>query len=120
MSGVYEAYPDALRSSIERMRRLPELARKLGEDFTGQERSYVEWPGWTDDFAHEVRPVYESNNEYCLGISSTLFQALDGLVSATLANLENIEQTRTDSTERIREHRLRTEEAVEGDTGGRH
>lgn len=118
MSGVYEANPEALRLSIERMKLLPKMARQLGQDFTNGERHYSEWPGWTDEFALEVRPVYESNNEYCLGTSSTLFEALDGLVSATLANLENIEQTRTDSTERIREHQRRTEEAVEGDTGG--
>lgn len=119
MSGVYEADPAGLRSSIERMRALPVLARKLGEDFTNYERSFTEWPGWTDDFAHQVRPVYNSNNEYCLGVSTTLFEALDGLVSATLACLENIEETRIDSQERIREHQLRTEEAV-GDGGGRH
>ncbi|MFE6281201.1 hypothetical protein [Streptomyces sp. NPDC057877] len=119
MSGVYEANPDALRASVERMKRLPVMARALGEDFTNRERVYTEWPGWTDDYAHQVRPVYQSNNEYCLGTSRTLFEALDGLVAATLAALENIEQTRTDSTERIREHQRRTEGAV-GDGGGRH
>ncbi|MET9442316.1 hypothetical protein [Streptomyces sp. NPDC006610] len=120
MSGVYEANPEALRSSIERMKRLPELARKLGEQFTNQERAYTEWPGWTDDYAHQVRPVYERNNQYCLGTSTTLYDALYGLVSATIANLENIEKTRTDSTDRIREHQRRTEDAVGGDHGGRH
>ncbi|MFD5430116.1 hypothetical protein [Streptomyces sp. NPDC127084] len=119
MSGVYEANTQALRASIARMKRLPELARKLGEDFDSNERHYTEWPGWTDDFAEKVRPVYDRNNEYCMGTSRTLFEALDGLVSATLSNLEGIEKNAADSTERIREHQRRTEEAIDGDTGGR-
>jgi hypothetical protein len=124
MSDAYEANPAALRNSIERMKQLPLMARQLGQDFLSQERTYTEWPGWTDDFAREVRPVYERNNAYCLDTSNSLFEALDGLVSATLANLANIERTQSDSSERIREHRRRTEEALGDETGdgsgGRH
>ncbi|WP_320774397.1 hypothetical protein [Streptomyces sp. CRN 30] len=121
MSGVYESNTDNLRRSIEHMKTLPVMARKLGEDFTRQERYFTPWPGWTDDYAEKARPQYEENNAYCLDISATLYEALDNLVGATLAALENIESTRTDSTERIREHSRRTEEATgdgNGDTGG--
>lgn len=122
MSGVYEANPEALRRAVERMRRLPELAGALGRSFTVDERNYTAWPGWTDDYALQVRPVYERNNEYCLGTGRVLHEALDGLVQATLSNLANIERTRSDSTERIAEHQRRTRDSVFDDpgSGGRH
>ncbi|MER5778836.1 hypothetical protein ABT144_32045 [Streptomyces sp. NPDC002039] len=122
MSGVYEASPEALRRAVERMRRLPELAEGLSRSFTADERNYTPWPGWTDDYALQVRPVYERNNEFCLGTGRVLYEALDGLVQATLANLDNIERTRSYSTEQIAEHRRRTPDTVFDDpgTGGRH
>ncbi|WP_327167290.1 hypothetical protein [Streptomyces subrutilus] len=122
MSGVYEADPQALRRAVERMRRLPELAQGLGRNFISDERNYTPWPGWTDDFAGQVRPVYERNNEYCLNTGEVLYEALDGLVRATLANLSSIERTQSDSSERIADHRRRTPESVFDDqgTGGRH
>ncbi|MFE6777590.1 hypothetical protein [Streptomyces sp. NPDC057702] len=119
MSGVYEANPAALRRSIEGMKQLPVLARKLGTDFNENENDYTEWPGWTDDFAHEVRPRYEENNAYCVRITGALHQALDALVSATLANLHNIEGTQSDTLERIQSHQRRTDDAVGGTGGGK-
>ncbi|WP_405389898.1 hypothetical protein OG596_19615 [Streptomyces sp. NBC_01102] len=119
MSGAYEADPTGLRRSIEEMKRLPGLAKRMGEDFRREENDYTEWPGWTDDFARGVRPQYEENNRYCTDISQSLYEALDALVSATLTNLENIEGTRTDATEKIREHRTKSDEAVFGDGQGK-
>jgi hypothetical protein len=110
--GVYEADPAGLRRSIEGMKRLPEMAKKLGTDFRQEENSYTEWPGWTDDFARSARPQYDDNNEYCLRISTALHSALDALVSATLANLDNIEGTQSDATERIDEHKRKTDTAL--------
>lgn len=101
MSGAYEANPAGLRRSIEEMKRLPALAKKMGEDFRLQENDYTQWPGWTDDFARQVRPQYQKNNEYCTEVAQSLYMALDALVSATLTSLENIEGTRTDATEKI-------------------
>ncbi|NBM15783.1 hypothetical protein [Streptomyces sp. GC420] len=117
MSGTYEADTAGLRRSIENMKRLPELARQLGADFRRQENDYTEWPGWTDDFARQVRPKYDENNRYCTEFAGSLFSALDGLVSATLANLDNIEGTRNDGTEMIRQHSRKTD-AVLGDSDG--
>ncbi|MEV8226002.1 hypothetical protein AB0P41_07985 [Streptomyces sp. NPDC079167] len=117
MSGLYEADPGGLRRSIEEMKNLPALAKKMGEDFRRQENDYTEWPGWTDDFARDVRPKYEENNRYCTDITQGLYEALDALVSATLTNLENIEGTRTDTTEQIQAHQRKTNEALGGDGG---
>ncbi|MCX5411563.1 hypothetical protein [Streptomyces sp. NBC_00059] len=117
MSGVYEADPGGLRRSIEEMKSLPALAKRMGQDFRRQENDYTDWPGWTDDFAREVRPKYEENNAYCTDIAHGLYEALDVLVSATLTNLENIEGTRTDATEQIAAHRRKTDEALHGDGG---
>ncbi|MEU6061928.1 hypothetical protein [Streptomyces sp. NPDC047097] len=120
MSGVFEAYPAELRTAIERMRNLPRMAYALGRDFRSDEQTYTAWPGWTDDYAQQNRPVYERNNEFCTGSSEKLFEALDGLVQATLANLNSIERTQSDSEERIAEHRRRTPESIfdDGETGG--
>ncbi|MDX3850294.1 hypothetical protein [Streptomyces sp. AK02-01A] len=121
MSGVYEANPGGLRRSIDGMKRLPEMAKSLGEDFRRAENTYTEWPGWTDDFARQVRPKYNDNNEYCLRIGTALFGALDALVSATLANLENIEGTQSDATEQIRDHQQKTDTVLSGVDGrGKH
>ncbi|MEK8143250.1 hypothetical protein NKH18_17330 [Streptomyces sp. M10(2022)] len=117
MSGAYQADTGALRQSIEEMKRLPGLAKQMGEDFRSQEKNYTEWPGWTDDFALEVRPRYEENNRYCTDISTALYEVLDALVSATLTNLESIEGTRTDASEQVRAHQAETDEAVFGDGG---
>ncbi|GAB3962870.1 hypothetical protein [Streptomyces sparsus] len=117
MSGLYEADPGGLRRSIEEMKNLPALAKQMGEDFRRQENDYTEWPGWTDDFAHQVRPKYEENNRYCTDIAQGLYEALDALVSATLTNLENIEGTRSDTTEQIQAHQRRTDEALQDDGG---
>ncbi|GGZ00879.1 hypothetical protein [Streptomyces poonensis] len=121
MSGVYEADTAGLRRSIDGMKRLPEMAKGLEEKFRRQENDYTEWPGWTDDFALEVRPRYDDNNRSCTEFSTALFTALDGLVSATLANLDNIEGTRADGTDMISEHARRTGSVFgdgEGDADG--
>ncbi|WP_299531701.1 hypothetical protein [uncultured Streptomyces sp.] len=121
MSGTYEADTAGLRRSIENMKRLPEMAKKLGADFRRHENDYTEWPGWTDDFALEVRPRYDDNNRFSTGFAAALYNALDGLVGATLANLENIEGTRADGTDMIREHAHKTDEILGGSGGsGRH
>ncbi|MFF1464363.1 hypothetical protein [Streptomyces sp. NPDC058330] len=121
MSGVYEADPSGLRRSVEEMKSLPVLAKRMVQDFRHQESAYTAWPGWTDDFALQVRPRYQRNNTYCADVVQGLYEALDALVSATLANLENIESTRTDATERIEAHSRRTHEGSQGQGGqGKH
>jgi hypothetical protein len=125
MSGVYEADPAGLRRGIEGMKQLPAMAKKLGTDFRQEENAYTEWPGWTDDYARSARPQYDDSNEYCLRISTALYGALDALVSATLANLDNIEGTQSDAEDRIQEHKVKTDEALSGyeseyNGGGKH
>ncbi|MGW2209725.1 hypothetical protein [Streptomyces sp. NPDC001781] len=117
MSAVYEADPSGLRRSIEEMKSLPALARRMVQDFRHHESAYTPWPGWTDDFARQVRPQYQRNNTYCADIVQELYEALDALVSATLTNLENIESTRSDATDRIEAHGRRVHERPEA-TGG--
>lgn len=117
MSGEYAADPSSLRQIIGEMKRLPEMAKKMRDDFRSHENDFTDWPGWTDDFARETRPKYEENNEHCVSYAMALYEALDGLVAATLTNLENIEGTRTDATDRIRAHQAKTDEALGGDEG---
>ncbi|MFD4030435.1 hypothetical protein ACFWVP_07815 [Streptomyces sp. NPDC058637] len=119
MSGAYEANTTNLRRSIEEMKLLPSLAKRMSEEFRHEENDYSGWAGWTDDFARGVRPKYEANNRYCTDIAQSLYEALDALVSATLTNLENMESTRTDAADKIRAHQARNEEAAVGDGQGK-
>ncbi|MBB5939699.1 hypothetical protein [Streptomyces zagrosensis] len=119
MSGSYEAHPAALRRFTEDMKQLPAQAKQLGKDFQEDQYHYVEWPGWTDDFAHTARPAYNKNNEFCVQITGALYQAFDAAVSATLMNLGDIEGTEGDMRDRIDAHRRRTTDGPDDPDGGK-
>ncbi|PJE98305.1 hypothetical protein CUT44_07820 [Streptomyces carminius] len=116
MSTAFSADTIGLRHSVEEMRRLPGMARTLVTDFLDREGRYTEWPGWTDDYALKVRPAYERDNQRCVDFGDALHDALDALVSATLANLDAIEKARNDSLDTIADHSWRTAGAS-GDDG---
>lgn len=108
MSVAFEADTVGLRRSAEEMQRLPDMARRLVTEFLDRESQYTDWPGWTDDYALEVRPAYERDNQRCVNFVTALHDALDNLVSATLANLNTIERVRDDAHDMIAEHWWRT------------
>ncbi|MEU3183529.1 hypothetical protein ABZ707_04845 [Streptomyces sp. NPDC006923] len=115
--GTYEASPAALRRAIASMEALPEIAERMRQRFLARERDFTEWPGWTDDFAHQARPGYEENNRYCLEVADGLEQALNGLVVATQANLKEIEDTQQDSTDKIESFRRTSDTGFGGGPG---
>ncbi|MFF2525176.1 hypothetical protein [Streptomyces liangshanensis] len=106
--GTFEASPAAIRRAIQSMEALPALAKSMRERFVTRERDFTDWPGWTDDYARQTRPGYEENNQYCLDVADGLALALTGLVDATRANLQEIEDTQRQSTESIEEFRRKT------------
>jgi hypothetical protein len=120
-TGKFIADPDRIRRGGEMMEALPERTNKIADDFISDIQTYRGWAGYSDDFAHQVLPKYDANNEACLELIRTVGTALTELPQAVWANLQQIEGTSASVNEQI-ERQVSKFDGLGGDStgGGRH
>ncbi|MFE1246552.1 hypothetical protein [Streptomyces sp. NPDC058735] len=121
MAGKFTADPGRIRRGGEMMEALPDRTNELGDGFISRLGDYDGWAGKDDDFAREVLPKYEANNEALLELIRTLGTAFSELQRAVWANGQHIEGVSAYANEQIG-RQTSSLDALGGDSdgGGRH
>ncbi|MGW2212997.1 hypothetical protein [Streptomyces sp. NPDC001781] len=121
MAGKFTADPGRIRRGGEMMEALPERTNKIADDFISDIQNYRGWAGYDDDFAHEVLPKFEANNQACLDLIRAVGTAFSELRQAVWANGQHIEGVSAYANEQIG-RQSSSLDALGGDSagGGRH
>ncbi|WP_031088488.1 hypothetical protein [Streptomyces sp. NRRL WC-3549] len=101
VTGKFIADPGRIRRGGEMMEALPERTNKIADNFVSDIQNYRGWAGHSDDFAHQVLPKFDANNEACLALIRAVGTALAELRHAVWANGQHIEGVSAYASEQI-------------------
>ncbi|MCI4042361.1 MULTISPECIES: hypothetical protein [unclassified Streptomyces] len=118
--GKFTANPGELRRASQMMEQLPAQAAKIGDNFISDIQNYRGWAGYSDDFAHEVLPKYDANNQSCLDLVRALSSAFTELGQAVWANGQHIEGVSNYARDEIDRQMSSLDTPGDSSQGGRH
>ncbi|MET8557438.1 hypothetical protein ABZV64_21130 [Streptomyces sp. NPDC004959] len=116
--GKFIADPGRVRQGGEMMADLPDRANKIRDDFVSDMQTYRPWAGYNDDFALQVRPKYDANNNACLEFLDSVGLVFSSLRQAVLNNAREIEGVQSYANEEIAKQQSRLEGPGGDSTGG--
>ncbi|MEU6951189.1 hypothetical protein [Streptomyces sp. NPDC045714] len=118
--GKFTANPGELRRASDMMEQLPAQAAKIGDNFISDIQNYRGWAGYSDDFALEVLPKYDANNQSCLDLVRALSSAFTELGQAVWANGQHIEGVSNYARDEIDRQMSSMDTPGDSSQGGRH